>query len=187
MSTQAVHPLFSTPVYQRLPHQLPATRRLLVSQTLEHAEADALLAALQAHAEPLQVLALGDNSRVAGEGCELFAAQAALEQQLRALLRAAPVGTRLYLCGDESFIWQCCEVARQAGLQGEEVELFRLGARRRLYCVHCFTLQDIADEAEVACACCGVHLLVREHFSQRLGAYMGVCVDPSNLRGEARP
>jgi DNA-directed RNA polymerase subunit RPC12/RpoP len=186
MSTQAVQPLFSTPVYQRQPHELPATRRLLVSQTLEHAEVDALLAALQAHAEPLQVLALGD-SRGAGEGRELFAAQAPLEQQLRALLRAAPVGTRLYLCGDESFIWQCCEIARQAGLQGEEVELFRLGARRRLYCVHCFTLQDIAADAEVACACCGVRLLVRAHFSQRLGAYMGVCVDPDNLRGEARP
>lgn len=186
MSTQAVHPLFSTPVYQRLPHELPATRRLLVSQTLEQAAVDALLAALQAHAEPLQVLAL-DDSCGAGEGCELFAAQAPLEQRLRALLRAAPVGTRLYLCGDESFIWQCCEVARQAGLQGEEVELFRLGARRRLYCVHCFTLQDIAADAEVACACCGVRLLVRAHFSQRLGAYMGVCLDPNNLRGEARP
>lgn len=186
MSTQAVHPLFSTPVYQRQPHALPATRRLLVSQSLEHAEVDTLIAALQAHAEPLQVLALGDR-HAAGEGRELFAAQASLEQQLQALLRAAPVGTRLYLCGDESFIWQCCEIARQAGLQGEEVELFRLGARRQLYCVHCFTLQDIADDAEVACSCCGVRLQVRAHFSQRLGAYMGVCVDPSNLRGEARP
>ena len=63
---------------------------------------------------------------------------------------------------------------------GDEIELFKQGARRRLYCVHCGHFQDIGSEGECTCGQCRVKLFVREHFSQRLGAYMGVCIDPDS-------
>ena len=69
---------------------------------------------------------------------------------------------------------------RPAGLLGDEIELFKQGARRRLYCVHCGHFQDIGSEGECTCGQCRVKLFVREHFSQRLGAYMGVCIDPDS-------
>lgn len=186
MTTHAVQPLFSTPVYQNQPHSKAATRRLVVAQALDQSPVEALISELQAHAQPLQVLAIG-GTETARDALQVAASQAELVQMLHAALRSAPVGTRLYLCGDEAFIWQCREIACHAGMLNEEIELFCAGSRRQLYCVHCSALQDIADQTEVACANCGVNLLVRAHFSQRLGAYMGVCLDPNNVRGEVRP
>lgn len=186
MSTQAVQPLFSTPVYQQQPEALPAVRRVLVSQTFDHPDSTALRASLQALDAPLQVLVLADQDASA-LGCECCADQKRLQQALLAQLQATAVGTRLYLCGDEAFIWQCRALARQAGMLDEEIEQFRLGSRRALYCVHCATQQEITDADQVDCAGCGVRLQVRAHFSRRLGAYMGVCLNPNQPRGESRP
>jgi DNA-directed RNA polymerase subunit RPC12/RpoP len=110
----------------------------------------------------------------------------ALCLRLQVLLSQAPAGTRLYAVGDESFLWQAQRTARQAGLLVDEIELFKQGTRRRLYCVHCSGFQDVADEGECTCSHCGLRLLVREHFSQRLGAYMGVCLNPDQPYAEAR-
>lgn len=189
MTTQAPQPLASTPLYQQQPQPVPATRRLLVSQSLARPEVNALHTALAQFAEPLQVLALGESAvdPVALDSVEAFAEPQLLRARLQTLLATAPVGTRLYLCGDEVFLWDCRQLAEEAGLLDEEIELFRTGARRRLYCVHCATFQDIADEALAECASCGVQLLVRTHFSRRLGAYMGVCSDPNLPRAEVRP
>lgn len=102
------------------------------------------------------------------------------------LLSAAPVGTRLYVCGDEGFLWRVYRLARHSGLLSEEIELFRSGRSRELYCVHCTHQQSIGEEVEATCQGCGVRLMVREHFSQRLGAYMGVCLDPDHPRAEGK-
>jgi hypothetical protein len=47
-------------------------------------------------------------------------------------------------------------------------------------------MQDIGSETECSCRHCGVKLFVREHFSQRLGAYMGVCLDPDRPYEQAQ-
>ncbi|MDP3367631.1 MAG: dimethylamine monooxygenase subunit DmmA family protein [Pseudomonas sp.] len=86
----------------------------------------------------------------------------------------------MYVFGEDIFLGHVHRLARQAGLLGDEIELFKQGARRRLYCVHCGHLQDIGSEGECTCGQCRVKLFVREHFSQRLGAYMGVCIDPDS-------
>lgn len=188
MTTHAPQAMASTPLYQLQPQPVPAARRLLVCQSLSLPEVEALQSTLAQFAEPLQVLTLS----CADEGAtvcpvERFDQPQALRERLQALLAEAPVGTRVYLCGDEVFLWDCRQLAEEAGLLDEEIELFRTGARRRLYCVHCATFQDIADEALAECASCGVQLLVRSHFSRRLGAYMGVCSDPNLPRAEVRP
>ena len=189
MTTHAPQAMASTPLYQQQPQPAPAARRLLVCQSFARPEVEALRSALAQFAEPLQVLTLSSAAgepRV-GHSVERFDQPQALRERLQALLAEAPVGTRVYLCGDEVFLWDGRQLAEEAGLLDEEIELFRTGARRRLYCVHCATFQDIADEAFAECASCGLHLLVRTHFSRRLGAYMGVCSDPNLPRAEVRP
>ena len=68
MTTHAVQPLFSTPVYQNQPHSKAATRRLVVAQALDQSPVEALTSELQAHAQPLQVLAIGGMAE-AHSGC----------------------------------------------------------------------------------------------------------------------
>lgn len=186
MSHEAAGTMVSKPVYTPLPEQIqPARRCVLVVQDTRQPEAADLHERLQSAGAPLALLGLQ------GEAAWLGAEQACrdlqmLEAKLRDLLSWSPVGTRLYVCGDESFLWQIERLARSVGLLEEEIQLVKAGDRRELYCVHCSTLQSIGAEGETVCSHCGVHLLVRDHFSRRLGAYMGVCIDPDHPRGEGK-
>jgi hypothetical protein len=46
-----------------------------------------------------------------------------------------------------------------------------------VWCTHCHGFTEQVTTNVVPCAGCGRHLLVRDHFSRRLGAFMGVMVD----------
>lgn len=109
-----------------------------------------------------------------------------LEDDVRRRLDESRVGVRLYVCGDETFVWHIRRIAQAAGLLPEEVAAAVSGTRRTVYCVHCGTAHahdgreghDGHDEPdEVTCPSCDVRLSVRQHFSARLGAYLGVCAD----------
>ena len=173
MTASSAEPLFSTPRYALEASRHPASRRLVVAQQASDA------AALLDDPAPTLLLCLGETLPGSVEQ-ESLPSSEALYLRLQMLLEQAQAGTRLYVCGDESFLWHIHRLARQAGLLGDEIELFKQGARRRLYCVHCGHLQDIGSEGECTCGQCRVKLFVREHFSQRLGAYMGVCIDPDS-------
>ncbi|EXF47084.1 hypothetical protein BAY1663_00582 [Pseudomonas sp. BAY1663] len=179
MTASGSDTIFSKPRYRTVASPQPARRRLVVAQ-------DAACAVPLLDHPLSQLLSLG-GELAADLPHERFANPAALYLRLQLLLERAEVGTRLYVVGDEAFLWHVYRLARHAGLLGDEIELFKNGARRRLYCVHCGTFQEIGEEGEAGCSGCGVRLLVREHFSQRLGAYMGVCLDPSRPYGEGRP
>jgi hypothetical protein len=43
--------------------------------------------------------------------------------------------------------------------------------------VHCKGFTENVTTNPVACAHCGLTLLVRDHYSRRIGAFQGVCVD----------
>ena len=67
-------------------------------------------------------------------------------------------------------------VAGQGAIPG--VQLAHAGSqRRRVWCTHCHGSTEGVTTNVVACAGCGRHLLVRDHFSRRHGAFMGVMVD----------
>lgn len=173
MTASSAEPLFSTPRYATEASPHPASRRVVVAQQAH------LAAALLDDPAPTLLLCLGETLPGSTEQ-ESLPSSEALYLHLQMLLEQAEAGTRLYVCGDESFLWHVHRLARQAGLLGDEIELFKQGARRRLYCVHCGHFQDIGSEGECSCGQCRVKLFVREHFSQRLGAYMGVCIDPDS-------
>jgi hypothetical protein len=98
--------------------------------------------------------------------------------ELRSSLEVALMGTRLYVAGPESFIGLAMKLALEFDLNQDEIRAEEIGTRaRRVYCVHC---RDTAEDVRtniVACAGCGRWLLVRDHYSRRLAAYMGVMVD----------
>lgn len=107
-----------------------------------------------------------------------FADQGAMLAALRARLDGESVGLRLYAAGAEPFLWDVAAVARQAGMGAGEVFLCHAGTlRRRVQCVHCKTMLEGVTASLAACPGCGATLFVRDHFSARLSAFMGVRVD----------
>jgi hypothetical protein len=114
----------------------------------------------------------------------LATAQAALLPDLVALQHAlaqlppVQVSDRLYVLGTEPFLWSVAGAAAQAGWSAEQWQLCHAGSlQRRVWCTHCHGFTEDVTTSIVACAGCGRHLLVRDHFSKRHGAFMGVMVD----------
>lgn len=99
-------------------------------------------------------------------------------QQLHDLLEQADMGARLYAVGDEDAIWQAGRLAERHGMGAEAVRLQRIATQARpVYCVHCRQTTHHVLTNVVDCVGCGRALFVRDHFSRRLGAYMGFQVD----------
>ncbi|MVV52089.1 hypothetical protein EJA72_28195 [Pseudomonas sp. PB120] len=116
----------------------------------------------------------------------LNAEDANFADQLDAVLSSARVGCHLYILGDEAFVWGVHGQARRAGLEDDEIDITHsLPGPRHVYCVHCGLTQAAGPEAVVTCIGCDVALDVREHFSRRLGAYLGVCSNPDEPRAGA--
>ena len=111
-------------------------------------------------------------------GARAFDTATRLLARLRDRLAAARIGLRLYAAGTEAFVSDVTALAEDAGMGAGEVFLRRLGiVGRRVHCVHCRTANHGVATTLVRCGGCGAMLLVRDHFSPRLGAFMGVQVD----------
>ena len=156
-------------------HFAPHVARLLVL-TMEHADA----------------IGTFDAFDIETRCCETEAALA--DELLRAFANCAP-GTRLYIAGDEAFIWRIQHRALAAGFERDEIVAMAIGATRAVYCVHCastsdYAARDMREENEVddsvTCLSCGVRLAVRSHFSERLGAWLAVCADADHPYAQER-
>jgi hypothetical protein len=113
-----------------------------------------------------------------GGKARAFRAVADLLATLAVRLQREPVGFRLYAVGTEPFLWDVNNVARAAGLGKGEIFLTHAGSlKRRVYCTHCKTMNEDVTQNIVKCRGCGANLFVRDHFSRRLAAFMGVAVD----------
>jgi hypothetical protein len=107
-----------------------------------------------------------------------FRSAAQLIDAIEHRLSRERVGFRLYAVGLETFVWDVAKLARAMGLDKDEYHLTHAGSeRRRVYCIHCRAFTENVATNIVACSGCGAHLLVRDHFSRRLAAFMGVQVD----------
>ncbi len=88
------------------------------------------------------------------------------------------MGTRIYLAGSEDAIWQASQLADTFGVSRDEIRHAQLGTKARpVFCVHCRTITRGVHTNIVPCSGCGRSLFVRDHFSRRLGAYMGFQID----------
>ena len=111
MTASSAEPMFSTPRYALEASRHPASRRLVVAQQASDA------AALLDDPAPTLLLCLGEALPGSVEQESLPSCEA-LYLRLQMLLEQAQAGTRLYVCGDESFLWHIHSLARQAGHTG---------------------------------------------------------------------
>lgn len=101
-----------------------------------------------------------------------------LTGRLGSVLAAASMGLRLYSAGTEAFIGAVVVVAAGRGIKHSSIITEHRGSmRRRVQCVHCKAFTDNVTISPVPCAHCGLHLVVRDHFSRRLNAFQGVCAN----------
>ena len=147
---------------------------------LREAQANAL-----ERTEVLYVPARGAADSAAGHfpvpglaAARLFGDSSALLQDFRALLERSLMGTRLYVAGPESFIGIVMKIALEFNLNKDEIRAEDYGTlARRIRCIHCRAITEDVKTNIVQCVGCGLWLLVRDHYSRRLAAYMGVMAD----------
>lgn len=107
----------------------------------------------------------------------LFDDLGSLLKAFHSLAMTSLMGTRLYVAGPESFIGLAMKIALQFNLNQDEIRAEECGSlARRVYCIHCRATTDHVRTNIVRCSC-NRWLLVRDHYSRRLAAYMGVMAD----------
>jgi hypothetical protein len=117
----------------------------------------------------------------------LFPDTAPLLDAFRLVLGESLMGTRLYVAGPESFIGLAMKIALEFDLNKDEIRAEEVGTlARRVYCIHCRATTENVRTNVVSCTGCARWLLVRDHYSRRLAAYMGVMVD-AEAPGELPP
>jgi predicted RNA-binding Zn-ribbon protein involved in translation (DUF1610 family) len=101
-----------------------------------------------------------------------------LLNRLNVMLGQAKMGTRIYIAGTEGFIGQAMQLALNHGVDHASIHCEHRGsAARRVQCVHCKGITDNVRTSPFACSHCGLPLLVRDHYSRRIGAFQGVNID----------
>ncbi|MBA3236579.1 MAG: hypothetical protein H0T59_11430 [Chloroflexi bacterium] len=131
------------------------------------------------HGERLGQLGADDYREATNEAAALTAFRASLE--------TARMGTQVYVAGTENFIAQVVQTALDAGLDLGAIGADHRGSlERRVQCVHCKAITEHVTTQPVSCSGCGLSLLVRDHYSRRIGAFQGVAIDAEEL-GTAPP
>ena len=106
-------------------------------------------------------------------------------QRIRKVLADAHMGLQVYLSGTEGLMGQAQNEAMQAGIPHTAIQTEHRGSvARRMQCVHCKGITEDVTTDPFVCAHCGLNLFVRDHYSRRLAAYQGVCIDaedPGNV------
>lgn len=168
----------SLPRYLTLKPDANAGQHLLVieSGTLYEGQADEMAQTFAPVAARLQVLVCGPA--VAIPGAKAHADLDATLDAVRGALQLATMGHRVYLHGTEPFVWSVYAQLMALGLDREQVHMSHGGSlKRRVWCTHCHGFTENVTTNIVPCAGCGRRLTVRNHFSRRFGAYMGVQAD----------
>lgn len=103
--------------------------------------------------------------------------------RLKEILGATSMGLRLYAAGTEPLIGSVVQAGAEHFIDPLSVRTEHRGSlKRRVQCVHCKGMTENVTTNPVKCAHCGLLLLVRDHYSRRLAAFQGVCInaeDPS--------
>jgi len=102
-------------------------------------------------------------------------------------LANAHMGLRVYLAGTEGLIGQAMQAALEAGIDHTSIQTEHRGSlARRMQCVHCKGITENVTTQPATCAHCGLLLLVRDHYSRRIAAFQGVCINAED-RSEIPP
>lgn len=106
-------------------------------------------------------------------------------QRIERVLSDAAMGLQLYLTGTEGMMGQVMQAAVTAGIPHTAIQTEHRGSvARRMQCVHCKGITEDVEMDPFQCSHCGLNLFVRDHYSRRIAAYQGVCIDaedPGNV------
>ena len=172
----------SRPVYGPLEADPHGTQHWFVTSGATADDRVRAVAALKC-VEPLEVWTVQEDTARAGidplhPSARCFHDEAALLAALEHAMRDARIGVRIYALGSEPFIWSVRQIAERFAIAPEAVRVAHSGSlHRRVYCIHCRALNERVTSNVMVCDGCGRHLLVRDHFSRRLAAFMGVQAD----------
>jgi hypothetical protein len=174
----------SRPIYQPIGLDATGRRHLLVADTPKVPD-EGLNEDLGVFTEVWTVVHDGRaprspfmSGRTEGLTQHNFRSLTLLLEALRQRLTREEMGFRLYAVGSETFLADIAAIGTTAGLSRSEMAMAHVGSKsRRVFCVHCRTMSEGVTENVFECTGCGVHLFVRDHFSARLAAFMGVQVD----------
>ena len=110
---------------------------------------------------------------------------AAAVSRIRRVLQDAHMGLQVYLTGTEGLMGQAQNEAMMAGIPHTAIQTEHRGSvARRMQCVHCKGITEDVETDPFVCSHCRLNLFVRDHYSRRLAAYQGVCIDaedPGNV------
>jgi DNA-directed RNA polymerase subunit RPC12/RpoP len=110
---------------------------------------------------------------------------AASVTRIQRVLQDAQMGLQVYLAGTEGLMGQAQNEAMKAGIPHTAIQTEHRGSiARRMQCVHCKGITEDVETDPFVCSHCGLNLFVRDHYSHRLAAYQGVCIDaedPGNV------
>jgi predicted RNA-binding Zn-ribbon protein involved in translation (DUF1610 family) len=110
--------------------------------------------------------------------CDCFTSDDDLLVALGGALAAATMGTRLYAAGTEGFVGRVIQLGVDRGIDHRSVITEHKGSlARRVQCVHCKGFTENVTASIFECRHCGNLLFVRDHYSRRLAAFQGVCVN----------
>lgn len=98
--------------------------------------------------------------------------------RIRRVMSDASIGLQIYLSGTEGLMGQALREVMNVGYPFQNVQTEHRGSKaRRMQCVHCKGITDDVTTDPFECNHCGLSLFVRDHYSRRLAAFQGVCVD----------
>jgi hypothetical protein len=98
--------------------------------------------------------------------------------RLREILGSATMGLRLYAAGVEPLIGSVVQAGGDHFIDPLSIRTEHRGSlKRRVQCVHCKGFTENVTTNPVTCSHCGLLLTVRDHYSRRLAAFQGVCVN----------
>lgn len=84
------------------------------------------------------------------------------------------IGTHLVICGKWPFIQEIKEKAYLAGFSEDELHSELMGSRtEKAFCVKCYSYNPKQLEDKISCKHCQTSLLISNHYSRRLDAYLG--------------
>lgn len=174
----------SRPVYAPLEADAHGTQHWFVTSGATVEDRAGAVATLS-RAGPLDVWAVqeeaadtGSSHPLEGGTVRCFREEPALLAALELAMRDACIGVRIYALGSEPFVWSVRQMAERFAIAPEAVRVAHSGSLyRRVYCIHCRVLNERVMSNVVVCDGCGRHLFVRDHFSRRLAAFMGVQAD----------
>lgn len=105
--------------------------------------------------------------------------------RIRRVLSDASNGLQIYLSGTEGLMGLAMREAMDVGYPYDAIQTEHRGNKaRRMQCVHCKGITEDVTTDPFECSHCGLNLFVRDHYSRRLAAFQGVCVDaedPGNV------